>query len=181
MTPRMPLGRIGHALALAVLLPTCANGQPPLPHADEVDLQRFMGRWYVIATIPTAVETDSYDSTETYVMRADGKVATTYRYRNGSFDAPIKTMHPVGTVRPDTGNAVWGMQFVWPFKAEYVIAWVAPDYSQTIIARSKRDYAWYMARASTVSAADYTSAIERLRALGYDTSKVRRTPQHSPR
>jgi apolipoprotein D and lipocalin family protein len=92
-------------------------------------------------------------------------------------DAPIKTMSPVGTVRPGTNNAVWGMQFIWPIKAEYVINWVNADYTQTLVARSARDYAWIMAKAPAISETDYAAQMTRLRELGYDTSKVRRMPR----
>ena len=151
-----------------------------IPPVAQVDLQRFMGDWYVIAHIPTFVEKDAYDAIESYALREDGKVRTTYRQRKGSFDAPVKTMHPVGTVRPGTGNAVWGMQFVWPIKAEYVIAYVDEAYQQTIIGRSKHDYVWVMARTPTIPDADYEAHVARLRDLGYDVSKLRRVPQRAP-
>ncbi|MBP7565884.1 MAG: lipocalin family protein, partial [Burkholderiaceae bacterium] len=89
-------------------------------------------------------------------------------------------MYPVGTVRPGSGNAVWGMQFIWPFQAEYVIADLSADGQRTIVARSSRDYAWVMARTPQISQQHYDEAMSRLRALGYDTAKVRRVPQRWP-
>lgn len=82
-----------------------------------------------------------------------------------------------GYVRADSGNAVWGMQFIWPIKAEYIVASLAPDYSQTIIARNKRDYAWIMARTQRIPDADYQTLVAKLAQLGYDTSDVRKIPQ----
>jgi apolipoprotein D and lipocalin family protein len=117
---------------------------------------------------------------ESYELKPDGRIQTTFRYRNGSFEAPLKTMRPVGTVVPGTGNAVWGMQFIWPIKAEYVISYLDPGYAETIIARSKRDYAWIMARTPEIPEAAYAADVERLKAMGYDLSKLRKVPQ-SPR
>lgn len=165
------------AAALAVLAGCASAGAPTVPKVEHVDLPRFMGDWYVIANIPSYPEREAFGAVESYAMRPDGRIQTTFRYRKGGFDAPEKTMRPVATVVPGTGNAVWGMQFVWPIKAEYVIGWLAPDYSQTLIVRSDRDYAWLMARTPTIPEADIEAAIERLRAMGYDTSKVRRVPQ----
>ncbi|MGV8959050.1 MAG: lipocalin family protein [Stenotrophomonas sp.] len=169
------------ALGLLLMLSGCST-QPthPIPPVAEVDLPRFMGDWYVIANIPSYLERHAWDAVESYKLDADGRVQTTFRYRNGSFDAPIKTLHPVGTVKPGTGNAIWGMQVFWPIKAEYVIVYLAPDYSQTIIGRSARDYAWVMARTPTISEQDYQANMQRLQALGYDISKVRRVPQIPP-
>ena len=164
------------ALALFALN---ANGKPTIPPVANVDLPRFMGDWYVIAHIPTFLEKDAYDAVESYALREDGKVQTTYRQRQGGFDAKLETMRPVGTIRPGTGNAVWGMQFVWPIKAEYVIVHLDEAYTQTIIGRSARDYVWVMARTPTISEADYAAHVERLKALGYDVSKLRRVPQRA--
>ena len=69
------------------------------------------------------------------------------------------------------------MQFVWPIKAEYVIVDLAPDYSRTIIGRSKRDYVWLMARTPSLPKEQLEAAIARIQALGYDTTKLRMVPQ----
>lgn len=163
----------------AGMLAACggANVKDPIPPVPYVDVPRFMGDWYVIAQIPTRLEREAYDSVETYTLRDDGKVDTTFRYRDGGFDEKIKTLHPTGTVREGTGNAIWGMQFVWPIKTEYVIVYVDDDYQQTIVGRSKRDYVWLMARTPSIPDADYAAHMQRIEALGYDISKIRRVPQ----
>jgi len=155
----------------------CAARPPGIPPVAHVDLPRFMGDWYVIAHIPTRLERDAYDAVESYSLTTDGRVATRFRYRNKSFDAPVKTLQPIGTVRPGTGNAVWGMQFIWPIQAEYVVVYLSDDYGQTIIGRSARDYVWVMARTPVISDADYARHLERLTELGYDLSRVRKVPQ----
>ncbi len=86
-------------------------------------------------------------------------------------------MQPRGFVIPGSGNAVWGMQFVWPIKAEFVIAHLDPDYSETIIARSARDYVWIMARTPTISDARYAALVARVKAMGHDTGKLVKVPQ----
>jgi hypothetical protein len=57
-------------------------------------------------------------------------------FRSGSFDGREERYNRRGFVRPNTGNAVWGMRFVWPIKAEYVVSFVDACYSVTIIGRS---------------------------------------------
>ena len=157
----------------------CAH-QPPIPPVPQVDLSRFMGDWYVIAHIPSPIERRVFNAVESYALRDDGKVQTTFRYRNGAFDALLKTMRALGSVRPGSGNAVWGMQFVWPIQAEYVVVHLDADYSQAIIGRSKRDYAWIMARTPTLPAAEYDALVQRLRDLGYSLEHLRVVPQQWP-
>lgn len=149
----------------------------PIVPVSEVVLSRFMGDWYVIAHIPSFVERNACDAVESYAMRPDGGIQTTFRYRNKSFDAPLKTMRPVGTIEPGTGNAVWGMQFIWPIKAQYIVAYLDPGYTETIVARDARDYAWIMARTPRIADDSFAADVERLRQMGYDTSKLRRVPQ----
>ena len=177
MSRRLRLAACVGALLAAV---GCAHDRPAIRPVEQVDLSRFMGDWYVIAHIPSYPERNAFNAIESYALQADGTIRTTFRYRNGSFDAPLKAMHPHGFVEPGTGNAVWGMQFIWPIKAEYIIAWLDPAYSQTIVARNARDYVWLMARTPAISDADYAGAVARLQALGYAVDKLRRVPQRWP-
>ncbi len=169
--------RFAHLAALAAAVAGCATGQPTIKPVDAVDLPRFMGDWYVIAHIPSWAEREAYDAVESYRLDGDGRIRTTFYQRKGGFDAPVDTMHPVGSVVEGTHNAVWGMQFLWPIKAEYVIVDLAPDYSRTIIGRSKRDYVWLMARTPKLPEPELRAAIARIKVLGYDTSKLRMVPQ----
>jgi apolipoprotein D and lipocalin family protein len=175
---RHPMTRLGLTLMLSTLF-GCA-GQPPMPRVEHVDIERFMGDWYVIASIPSRFEGQAYNAVESYAAKPDGRIQTTFRYRDGGFDGKIKTMHPIGTVTADSGNAVWGMQFVWPIQAEYVIAYLDSDYRTVIVGRSKRDYVWIMARAPTIPQPQYELLVARVAALGYDTKNLRKVPQQWP-
>jgi apolipoprotein D and lipocalin family protein len=146
---------------------------------SHVDLPRFMGRWYVIASIPTFLEKNAYNATETYALNTDGSIAVTFQFHRGSFTGPLKTMHPQGFVR-DPDNAVWGMQFLWPFKAEYRISYLNDEYSQVVIARTARDYVWIMARSPRLAPEDYQRLVDVVKSLGYDTLKLVKVPQQWP-
>lgn len=178
---RLRVAMAGAAAWLAVCLPGCGTtGRdaplPPLPRATQVDLAGYMGDWYVIASIPSFIERHAYDAVESYALRPDGRIQTTFRYRNGAHDAEVQTMRPIGKVVPGTHNAEWGMQFIWPIQAEYVIAYLSEDGSQTIVARSDRDYVWIMARTPQLPDKDYQALLSRVKAMGYDLSKVRKVP-----
>lgn len=168
------------AVGIGLVLSSCASTPPTIPPVANVDLQRFMGDWYVIAHIPSLPEREAFNAIESYRLDDEGRIRTTFQFRKGSFDAPLKTMEPVGRVVPGTNNAVWDMQFVWPIQAEYVIVDLSADYSQTVIGRSKRDYLWIMARTPSIAEADYAALVEKAKSLGYDTSKLRKVPQQWP-
>jgi apolipoprotein D and lipocalin family protein len=172
MTAALRLGLI----ALTLMLSACSSA-PAIPVASHVDLQRFMGDWYVIANIPTSAEKGAHNAVESYRLDKDGSIATTFTFREGSFEGPQRVMRPRGFVRDRASNAVWGMQFVWPIKAEYLVAHVDEGYTDTIIARSRRDYVWIMARTPQLAEADLARLTQRVADLGYDTSKLERVPQ----
>jgi apolipoprotein D and lipocalin family protein len=153
------------------------SSQPPMPTVDYVNINRFMGDWYVIANIPTFIETEAHNAIESYRLNADGTVATTFTFNDGGFDGEKKVYHPKGFILDTNTNAAWGMQFIWPIKADYRVVYLDDNYSQTIIGRNKRDYVWVMARSPVISEPDYQNLVRVISMLGYDTSKLRKVPQ----
>ena len=162
---------------LAGLLSACAAKGPEMKTVDYVDLERFMGPWYVIANIPTFLEKGAHNAIETYELNEDGSIQTTFTFLKGGFDGKQKEYNPKGFIRDTQTNATWGMRFVWPIKADYRIVYLDDDYTQTVIARQKRDFVWIMARTPTISDEDYDRLIELVASIGYDTSKIERVPQ----
>jgi len=144
---------------------------------DYVDLDRFMGKWYVIANIPTFLEKDAYNAVETYTMNDDGTIDTEFTFRKGGFDGEEKGFNPKGFVTDTESNALWGMRFIWPIKADYRIVYLDDDYTQTVIGRQKRDYVWIMARTPTIPDEDYAKIMEFVESIGYDTSEIQKVPQ----
>jgi apolipoprotein D and lipocalin family protein len=72
------------------------------------------------------------------------------------------------------------MQFLWPFKAAYLIVYLDDNYKKTIIGVPTRKYVWIMSRDPDVSDAKYQELLDRVAAAGYDTERVQRVPQQWP-
>ena len=166
------------AVAVAsLLLSACAARGPDMKAVDYVDIDQFMGDWYVIANIPTFLEKGAHNAVEIYALNDDGSIQTTFSFRKDGFDGEPKQYNPKGFIRDTESNAVWGMQFIWPIKADYRIVYLSGDYSQTVIARQKRDFIWIMARTPQISESEFQGMVQLARELGYDTSKIQRVPQ----
>jgi apolipoprotein D and lipocalin family protein len=163
-------------LALSATWVGCRSGRLEAIRVSHVDLERFMGDWYVIADIPTPFVKNAYNAVQSYQLNADGTVSTKFRYREGSFDGKEKLLTPRGYVGDDGSNAKWGLQF-GPILAEYLIAYVSPDYNETIIARTSRDYVWIMARKPDITDAEYGRLVQKVASWGYDTEQLERIPQ----
>lgn len=149
----------------------------PIETEEYVDLDRFMGDWYVIAHIPTWFENDAYNAVESYERVTEHRINTVFTFRAGGFDGEQERMEPTGFVEDTTSNAVWGMRFIWPFTSDYRIVYVDDDYTQTIIGREKRDYVWIMARRPSIPPQEYDRLVTLVAAQGYDIDELRRVPQ----
>jgi apolipoprotein D and lipocalin family protein len=164
-------------LGIFALLCACAPAKPPLPLVSAVNLQKFMGDWYVIANIPTFIEKGAHNAIESYRLQPDGSIATTFTFHEDDFHGPIKRYEPIGFVLDRQTNAVWGMQFLWPFKSDFRIIYLNGEYTQTIIGREARDYVWLMARTPSIPESDYQNLVSILANNGYDVSKLQKVPQ----
>jgi len=160
-----------------LLLQGCSHTvEKTLPRASNVDLNRFMGDWYVIANIPTFIEKGAHNAIESYAFNDDGTINTTFKFNQDSPEGELKQYKPTGYVS-DNSNSEWGMQFIWPFKAEYIIAYLSEDYEHTIIARSARDYLWVMSRSPIIDEQVYESLIKRSVDMGYSRELIQKVPQ----
>ena len=145
----------------------------PIQPAAHVDLKRFCQKWYVQACTTVALDKDCVNATEEYELQVDGTtIKTTYTFfRKGEKEPHV--MRPTGFVCTNyKSNAVWKMQFIWPFKAQYLIADVADDYSTCIVARDKRDLVWIMSNTPTLEKDKLDALVGKVRALGYPPSIV---------
>ena len=168
-------------LASLALLVACANlrqsDRKPVTLVSNVDLPRFMGDWYVIASIPTFIERGAHNAVENYQLDADGTIATTFSFNADAPDGPVKVYRSRGFVLDGKSKAIWGQQYFWPVKADYRISFLSPDYQQTIITREKRDYVWIMARTPAISSEDFARLARFVESQGYDAGRLTKVPQ----
>ena len=175
--------RLMTVLAFALLAGSACSSTsyPPMPTVSSVDLNRFMGDWYVIANIPTRFERGAANAVESYSLNDKGVIETTFTFRAKSVSGPLKTYTPKGFVHNISTNAEWRMQFLWPFKSEYLIIFLDEDYSTTMIGRSKRDYLWVMARTPTLPDDTLAELLAQAVSLGYDPEAIQMVPQQWPK
>ena len=163
-----------------MLVPGCASAPsnlPPVALVPHVDLPRFMGDWYVIANIPTFLEKGAHNAKDSYRLAPDGTITTTFSFNADARDGPAKRYGSRGYVMDSATNAIWGQQYVWPFKADYRISYLSSDYSETVITRDKRDYVWIMARTPTIPEADLARLEAFVQSQGYAANSLQLVPQ----
>jgi apolipoprotein D and lipocalin family protein len=172
-------------LAAAALLGGCAGtpessdprAQAPLRLAPAVDLDRFMGRWYVIANIPYFAEAGYVGSYVEYALRQDGDIDDFYFAHKASFEKPLEKKTLKDSVVPGTHNAQWRSSPFWPLSFGYYILYVDPDYQYALIGYPDRKWGWVFARSPQISEAKYHELLARFDQQGYDTARFQRVPQ----
>ena len=167
-------------LFIALVFVVACQSNKPLKTVDYVDIQRFMGDWYVIANIPTFLEKNAYNPIESYRLDEDGSIATTFSFNAGAMDGEKKVYNPRGFIINSETNAEWGMQFIWPIKADYRIVYLDEDYQTTIIGRNNLDYVWIMARQPKISNKMMVELTQFVASMGYDSSLLELAPHKMP-
>lgn len=174
---RRPINLLfGCLLCLSLLAGCSEDDQPPLTLAPQVDLQRYSGRWYIIANIPYFAERGEVGSFFD-ISFPDGNVRDVYYGRDGTFDAPLKSFTMSGYVVPGTGNARWRESPLWPIYLSYLILWVDPDYRYALVGYPGRGYGWVLSRSPTIDDVTYQTLLQRFGAEGYETAQFQRVPQ----
>ena len=164
-------------LLLFLSMSLAQNSLKELETVDYVDIERFMGDWYVVGVIPTFVEKHAVNAIETYELNEDGNIDITFTHYKKSPNGEFKEYHPKGFIYDEETNAEWRVQFIWPLKFRYLVIDLAEDYRYTVIGVPNRKYVWITARDTKLRTEDNEAIRQRLVEQGYDISKIVDVPQ----
>ena len=166
-------------MLMAGLMVGCASTRnaPPLETVEFVELERYLGEWYVIANIPYFGERGNVAGRAIYRMRDDGRMDDIYLYRKADFDQRERRMEGVAWVVDEDSNARWKVRFYWPLTFDYYIVGLDPDYQWSLVGHPSRNYAWIMAREPSMDETLYGELLARFDALGFDSSELKKVPQ----
>ncbi len=141
-----------------------------------IDLTKYSGKWFVVGVIPTRFDADWNDVTETYTLNEKGKIEifTTY-IKNGKTKSSYVTSK--GFPNKKAGNVTWKVQFIWPFRADYLIEEIADDYSYTVVGHPKKKFLYIMTRTGKMDNRLYSAIVTRFSEKGYDTAKLKKMMQ----
>lgn len=152
----------------------------PLPTVASVDLARYAGTWYEIAAFPKWFQKGCHCTTATYTLQGD-YVAVYNACREGSVAGKVKDASGKAFPVPGTQNAKLKVQFFWPFKGDYWILDLAPDYSYALIGDPTRESLWILARTPQLPTATYQALVQKAQSLGFATDRLQPTEQSCAR
>ena len=166
-------------LLLAALGPPAraAAADPPLRTVPSVDLARYAGTWYEIASYPQRFQKGCTGTTATYTLRANGTVEVLNRCARDSLSGHVTVARGRARVVDKSTNARLKVSFFWPFWGDYWIIDLGRDYEYAVVGHPNRKYLWILSRTPAMDPAVYEGILERLRAQAYDTARLVRTVQ----
>ena len=164
---------------LAAVSGTFAQSRkPPFQKVvGHMDIDKFLGPWYVIALLPSAFEKNAANGIETYSLDAKGSIRVEYIFYKGSPTGKKTVMHQKAWIMDKSSNTEWEVQPLWPLRLPYLIIDLADDYRYTVIGTNNFKYVWIMARKPQLSSEDYTGILGRLEERGYKTADIKLMPQ----
>lgn len=177
--------RTSLACAFGALLMTtaCAKSTteqqslPPLQTVDSVDLERYAGTWYEIASYPQRFQKGCTGTTAQYTPKADGEIGVLNTCRKGSLDGPIDQAEGRARVVDEQTRAKLEVSFFGPFWGDYWVIDLDDEYQYAVVGHPGRDYLWILSREPQLDAETTEGILERLREQHYDTSRLQWTEQ----
>jgi apolipoprotein D and lipocalin family protein len=157
-----------------------AAEKQPLEVVDSVDLDRYLGRWYEIASYPMYFQKGCTATTADYSLREDGLIQVINSCRKGTLGGKLKQAKGKAKVVDTETNAKLKVSFFGPFWGNYWIIDLDPDYQWAVVGGPKRKYLWILSRTPQMDKALYHEIVSRLPAKGYDPNRLNRTlqPEH---
>lgn len=168
--PSRSLALLG-ALSLLLSGVACeeeSDGLPPLQTVSAVDLERYLGTWYEIASYPQRFQEGCTATTATYSLGEDGIVVDN-RCRQGTVDGELDQATGRARVVNATTNAELEVSFFGPFWGDYWIIDLGQDYEYAVVGHPGREYLWILGRESQLSQDVLDGILERLEGQHYDT------------
>ena len=136
---------------------------------DNLDVERYMGRWYELARYDHRFERNMERCEAYYSLEPDGKIAV----RNSGIDT--KT----GLLRITDGRAKLGklpgqlrVSFFLFFYSDYNILALGEDYDWALVGSSSPKYLWILSRTPSLPKPTIEHILAIARERGYDTEKL---------
>jgi apolipoprotein D and lipocalin family protein len=168
---------IGIITLLVPLFATASEKTPPLQTVPHVDLNRYIGKWYEIASFPQWFQKNCVASSANYTLRRDGDVDVLNQCHNKVLDGKLREAKGKAWIVDKSSNAKLKVRFFWPFSGAYWIIDLGPNYEYAVVGHPNRKYLWILSRTPKMDHAVYEGILERLKQQHYDLSPLRKTLQ----
>ena len=148
-----------------------------LETVKNVDLKKYSGKWYEIASYPQRFQKGCHCTTAEYTLSDSGYVIVENRCNKDSANGKQSYIRGKAFVEKNSGNAKLKVQFFWPFRGKYWITDLADDYSYAVVSHPNKKYLWILSRTPSMDEILYSQILNRLKEKNFDLSKIVKTNQ----
>jgi len=142
-----------------------------------VDLKKYSGKWYEIASYPQRFQKGCHCTTAEYTATDKDYVIVENRCNKDSVTGKQSYIKGKAFIEKNSGNAKLKVQFFWPFTGKYWIIDLADDYSYAVVGHPNRNYLWILSREPKMKEEIYLQILSRIKDKGFDLSKIKKTEQ----
>lgn len=149
-----------------------SHPQSELTTVSHVDLDRYLGRWYEIASIPQSFQKGCTATRATYTANPDGTIGVLNECQLYSLDGKLKQARGTAKVVDRETNSKLKVSFFWPFYGDYWIVDLGPNYEYAAVGAPNRDYLWILSRNTHLDEQVYQEILARMTEKGFDVSRL---------
>ena len=170
-------------ILLSLMISTIACATPckkydPLPTAKNVDVGRYIGKWYAVSSLPQFFTRSCLAQTAEYGIIGDGEISVlnTCLKKGGK----TKTIEGKAVVANKATNAELIVTFnnfwtkLFRVKGDYTIMKLSEGYDTVLVASKDRKSLWIMSRTPSIDEQVLTEYTAFAKANGFDTDKLER-------
>ncbi len=148
-----------------------------LETVPDLDLERYMGKWYEIARYDNRHQRGTVATTTEFRMRDDGKIDVLTTARKKHIHGKLKTTDAKGWIVDGGDNAKWKVQWFWLLRSDYWMIHVSDDYRHAVIGQPSRKNVWVISREPTMDQKTFDDICRIIARKGFDPGKLVMTPQ----
>ena len=169
-------------LFIALIVSGCVTGVggsvDRLKTVDNVDLERYAGRWYEIARYQQSFERRLVAVTAEYTLMKNGRVRVVNSGFRDALDGPYRQARGTAWVPNAEEPGALKVSFFWPFAGDYkIFALDSEEYQWALVGDDTRNTLWFLARDHELSPELFDAMSELAVENGYSLDKLFRVPQ----
>ena len=149
----------------------------PVKLVKNVDIERYMGRWYEIARYQSSFERDIVGVTAEYSLRGDGKVKVVNSGFKNTLDGEYSDAEAVAWIPDEDIPAAIKVKF-FLFGADYLIIGLDEEnYDWVVVGNNSRSLLWFLSRTPEIDDELYSKMESIAKSQGFNTDKLFDVPQ----